>query len=57
MKKIMIALALFSSALVTGCGDSPDRDLNTRTPEEQRVADELYKGLETPVDRSKSKEY
>lgn len=57
MKKIMIAFALFSSVLTTACGDSPDRDLNIRTPEEQRSADELYKGLETPVDRSKSKEY
>ncbi|UPL19900.1 hypothetical protein [Alcaligenes faecalis] len=57
MKKIMIAFALFSSVLTAACGDSSDRDLNTRTPEEQRSADELYKGLETPVDRSKSKEY
>ncbi|MDN4121116.1 hypothetical protein ACFONF_10120 [Alcaligenes endophyticus] len=57
MEKIMIALALFSSALVTGCGDSTDRDLNTRTSEEQRAADELYKGLKAPVDRSRSKEY
>lgn len=57
MEKIMIALALFSSALVTGCGDSTDRDLNSRTSEEQRAADELYKGLEAPVDRSRSKEY
>ncbi|SPU51040.1 hypothetical protein [Bordetella trematum] len=57
MKTIMITLALLFSALITGCGESTDRDLNTRTPEEQQAADDLYKGLETPVDRSRSKEY
>ncbi|MYN12308.1 hypothetical protein GSY71_03965 [Pusillimonas sp. TS35] len=57
MKTIMITLALLFSALITGCGESTDRDLNTRAPEEQQAADDLYKGLETPVDRSRSKEY
>ncbi|QKQ47073.1 MULTISPECIES: hypothetical protein [Pseudomonadota] len=57
MKTITITLAMLFSALITGCGESTDRDLSTRTPEEQQAADDLYKGLETPVDRSRSKEY
>lgn len=57
MKTIMITLALLFSALMTGCGESTDRDLNTRTPEEQQATDDLYKGLETPVNRPRSKEY
>lgn len=57
MKTIMTTLALLFSALITGCGESTDRNLNTRAPEEQQASDDLYKGLETPVDRSRSKEY
>ncbi|MBK6961551.1 MAG: hypothetical protein IPH23_10405 [Gammaproteobacteria bacterium] len=59
MKKIMcpFALVVLASVLVAGCGKSPDNDLNTRTPEQQKAADNLYKGMDQPTDRTKSKEY
>jgi len=59
MKKIMcpFALGVLASVLIAGCGKSPDKDLNTRTPEQQQAADNLYKGMDQPTDRTKSKEY
>jgi major membrane immunogen (membrane-anchored lipoprotein) len=59
MKRIMgpFAFAMLSSVLIAGCGKSPDNDLNTRTPEQQTAADNLYKDMDQPTDRTKSKEY
>lgn len=51
MKKVMCIFALvLSSILIAGC-EKPE-------PEQPKEGiPDIYKGLETPVDRSKSKEY
>lgn len=57
MEDKLIALAFVAvSALLYGC-ENTDSDLNKRSPEQQKQFNEIYKGMDQPTDRSKSKAY
>ncbi|MBV7563681.1 hypothetical protein [Pseudomonas sp. sia0905] len=57
MKNKLKVLAFVTvSVVLFGC-EKPDSDLDKRTPEQQKEFNELYKGMEHPTDRSKSKAY
>jgi hypothetical protein len=53
MKTVLKGLfVLLFSAVVVGCKEEPKP-----APQPEEPKESIYKGLETPVDRSRSKEY